>query len=640
MNLTMDLTAQHANYAESNRVFRIFKYGQYVDFETPIHKGSLKIYLISGGITDRELVYGEDYTVPDSFISSCDNDMSSAKMVDPSFDGELISGIQMLFGVEEGTYYTIAASYQRLYPNQLRTQYHHNQPLELTPELLYDVIKSVEQLKVITSRVSDVTSLTTDESILLEMDAAKINSNNYIADEAHLLNVPNGRFMIHPKGGAFYFDSLVVKHPATNEVLKLNKDYFIVGMNEGKTKLTSHTSPVYDFILIVSPIVDTVEISYHAFGGDPTLDNYRSILKNMNNIVQYLNDAKTITEDNLGTTNILTSLYERLDNVEAKLRRLEGTPAYGDITDGKCIIMKLFADTPGLHWYTIASLYTVAGQDMTPCIADTFIFRLQSQISHFQFQAAVSVDLSNNEGDRFNVNVISENYPRGYIPFKDYSGIEKIIRPQLRVVWTEGDSISGAYLQLGFELTGMLEETISIEDMSGHESCWKLIDEVATVTTPLDDNFQLPSGALWASLLDTSRQETMLVPFNKGHLVWAGLHPLNYPTDGWQYFEVENHMLPAGTNIKKFTRLRLDIEEHAGLQFPVDILFNSGIDHLKGHATFTHQDKPAYVNAEIYYIEDALNPTAPKKVGIRLNYDITAGIESNQLHLRDLVVFL
>ena len=592
----MDLTGSLDTYKETDRVFRIFKYGQYVDFEATIFKNSLKVYLISGGLTTL-LTIDNDFIIPDQFISSCDNDMSRAKLLDPEFDKDLISGIQMIKGVNTGTY-TIAVSYQRLYPNQVRTAYFHNEPLDLTPELMLDVVKSIEHLKVLTHDVADVTSVTSSESFLLELDPDKSNPNNYITAETHRVDVINKRFIIQPKGGSFYKDSVTVFHPDSNTTLVEGTDYFIIGMDEDKTKATSHTSPVYNFILVTAQIAGIVEISYHAFGGDPTIDNYRELLKNYNNIVLYLNESKTITEDTMGATSIMTSLFERIESLERNMRRLQGTPAYGDITSGKCILMKLFSDRPGLHWYNIASLYTTNGTNMQPCKADTFMFRLQSQISHFQFTVAVSVDLTNTSGDRFNVNVISENYPRGYVPFVDYGNIDKIIRPQLRVVWNEDDSITGAYLQLGFTLTNMLEETISIEDLSGHESCWKLVEEVATVTQPSDSNFLLPDA-----------------------------------TSVWSTSIVDELLLDQVTDISKFTRIRLDIEEFEGFQFPVDIVFNSRSGSLKGHSTFTHGNEPVYVNAEIYRNDDG-------DIKFRLNWDVVAGIQSNELILRDVVVYL
>ena len=221
-----------------------------------------------------------------------------------------------------------------------------------------------------------------------------------------------------------------------------------------------------------------------------------------------------------------------------------------------------------------------------------------------------------------------------YTPFTDYGSIDKIIRPQLRVVWDDQDTASGAYLQLGFELTNMMEETLAIMDLSGQDSCWKLVDEVSTVTTPKDSDFLLPDGtSTWSTSLSKSLQESMLVPFHQGHLIWAGTQAMNRPNDGWQYFQISDDLLiDSSVDITRIKRLRVDVEEVNGLQFPVDINFNAGTDHLKGHAAFTHQEQPVYINAEIYYEDN--------KPVCRLNYDVIAGTESNELDIRDLVIFL
>ena len=631
-NLNMDLSGSLETYRETGKVFRIFKYGQNIDFESTIFKDTLDVRIISGGITET-LVYGTDYIVPDIFKNNCENDGSRARFQDPTFDRELISGIQIIRGYTVD--YTICVSYQRLYPNTIRTAYFHNEPLNLTPEMVLDILKSIEQLKVLTNKVTEVTSVSESDSILLELDTSETNPNNIVTEEPHRIDVVNGRFMVQPKGGSFYKDSVSIYHPDSDTTLVLNRDYFIVGMDEAKTKATSSIHPVYNFIMITKQITGKILINYHAFGGDPTLDNYKELLTHYNNLVNYINDAKTVTEESLGSTSVMTSLFERVETLEKEMRRLQGSPAYGDITSGKCTLMKLFSDTAGLHWYTIAKLYDSQGTNMTACSADTFVFRLQTQLSHIQFTVAVSVDLSNKGTDRFNVNVISENYPRGYVPFLDYGEIANIIRPQLRLVWNEQDQLSGAYLQLGFTLTNMLEETIAIEDLSGHESCWKLVDEVASVTLPQDNLFMLPDGvSTWSTSLTKSQVETMLVPFKNGHIIWAGSKSMNRPVNGWQYFDITNELLlDADTDITKFSKLRLDIEEMDGFQFPIDIVFNSRSGMLKGHSSFTHQDQPAYVNAEISKLTDGT-------IRVRLNYDITAGTASNELLLRDLVVFL
>ena len=634
-NLNMDLTGGTLpNYKVKNRVFSVFRMEQFIDFGTPVYADSIQVYLISDGRT-IPLVLDDDYMVPDEAILECDNDMSSARLQRPDFNHKLTSGITMLRGVDANADYRIAVSYQRLYPNQIQTAQIHGTEVNVTPELLVEVLTSIEQLKILTNQVTDTSSLNTDGNLLLEMDVDKTNENNYIEDEAHLVNTSGGRYVIRPKGGDFYRDSVTVKHPGSGSTLIEGEDYEIVGISEAHTKITSYPGEVCQFIIIKTAISDTVTVSYHAFGGEPTLDNYEELLANLNNLTQFLNASGTLTSSSLGNTDVIQSLINRITSLEADMRRLQGTPAYGDITSGKCILMKIFSEQPGMHWYTIATLYNTEGSNMEPCVADTFNFRLQTQLSHFQCQVAVAVDTNNNSGDCLNVNVISENYPRGYIPFEDYSSIDKIIQPQIRAVWKRQDTVSGIALQLGFELKGMVEETVAIEDMSGHESCWKLVEEKAEVTLPQDDNFLLPDGlSTWSTSLANSYQESMLIPFKKGHLIWAGNQPMNRPTDGWLYFELDkdNLLLNPDTDIRRFSRLRLDIEEKDGLQFPIDVLFNSGTNYLKGHASFTHQNDPVYVNAE-------LSKTEKDGIHLRLNWEVVAGISSNELDLKDLVIY-
>lgn len=628
-NITLDTTGSLENYAETGKVFKIVKTNQYINFQTPVFLDTLKVILISKGLNE-ELVLNTDYDVPDEFIHNCDNDLSRAKIIASDFNRTLTSGIRMIRGLDNDSGYTVAISYQRLYPSQLRTAYYQGKTFNVTPELMYDLVQTVEQLKIQTSTVADASSLTT-KSVVYELDESESKTANLVKDEEHYVDVSAGRFVIHPKGGSFYDGSVVVAYNGTK--LEEGTDYVIRGMNVAKTKATSSTHAVMDFIILKSMIVGMVNISYHAYGGDPTIDNYRDLILSINNVINYLNNTNNLTSENLGATDVITAIFERCDKLEQKMRRLEGTPNYGDITDGKVINMKLTSPETGLHWFTIAKLYKTLGTNVTPCTADTFTFRIQTKETHIQFKAAVSVDLNNNEGDRLNVDVINENYPRGYVPFQDYSEIEKIMRPQIRVVWVNDNAYSGAYLQLGLDLTNVNVETISIEDMSGHESSWLLVDEVAEVTTPQDSDMIMPDGtSVWSDSLSTSFSESQLIPFRKGHLIWAGSQPLNRPNDGWTTFAVSDELfLEQTTNIRKFTKLRLDLEEQDGLQYPIDIPFNSGTEHLKGHASFTYQNEPVYINAEIYRENG--------KITVRINSEVLAGIESNELDVKDMVIY-
>lgn len=631
MNTQMDLTGKHPNHRVENKVVHVFRMDQTIDLDTPVFADSIKVVLLSGGV-NVTLEKDKDYYIPETLITSCDNDMSRAKLLDKSFNEVLCRGFIMRMAVDDAGY-SIAITYQRLYPIQYKGIYHHGEPLVITPDVIYSLIQDVEQLVLLNSRVTEVGDLTEDKGKYLPIDVDKTNPNNFIEDEVCVVNVLDNRAIILPTCGSFYLDSVIVKHPATNSVLEKDKDYLIIGMDEARTKATSHTSPVYQFIAITAPIVGEVHISYHAFGGMPTVDNYRDLLDNINNVISYLNNANTLTAESLGNTPLMIALFERMSKLEESMRRLEGKPSYGDITSGKSIYMKLFTDKPGLHWYTIASLYKVnGGRDIST--ADTMNFRLQTKQSHIQVQCAVAVDLHNEHGTKMNVSTVSENYPRGYVPFVDYSKQDRIIRPQLRVVWANDGELSGAYLQLGFELKGMAEEGICIEDMSGHESCWKLVDETVEVTQPDDNNFILPNGkSVWSKLSATCHQESMLIPYKDGHLIWSGEIQMNRPNEGWQQVHLHDAdlMVDKNTDITRFQKLRLDIAEEGGMQFPIDIHFNSGYSPLKGHGTFTYMDRPVYVNVTMFRENDELECI--------INFDVTAGSDNNKLTIRDLVIY-
>ena len=627
-SITLDLTGSNQNYYQPGRVFRIFKYEQRIDFETVVYADSLKVYRLSTA-TPTEMVLGEDYIIPDD--ANCDNDTSRAKLIDTSFDRQLISAIVIIQAPDAGVY-DIEVSYQQLYPSQVRTAYFHSTEFNWTDDLAYEVVKTLEELKILSSKVSSVSTLTEGSGLLLELDPSYSNHNNHIEHEVHYVDVSGGRYMLHPKGGSFYRDSVTVYHPASGLTLVEGKDYAIVGMDEAKTKYTSSKVPVYNFILFMTIMTGYVEVTYHAYGGDPTLDNYTELLANINNIVRYLNEAKFVSNTSLGSTDAMGVVYERLDKLEAGMRRLnQERPYYGDMTSGKYTQMKIYTDQAGLHWYTIASLYTT-GENTLPCICDTFTFRLQTSLSHIQFTCACAVDLSNTEGNRLNVSILSENYPKGFIPYKDYSNIDTIIRPQIRLVWANSETPSGAYLQLGFELKTIAEETIGIEDISGHESCWKLVEEISAATTPHDNNFLLPNEVtVWNSSLLTSLQESQLVPFKQGHLAWSGYHPMN-EAPGWSYLQCNDHYLDPCTDITRITKLRVDIEELDGHCFAVDIPFTRA-DTLKGHAVFTHADEPAYINAEI--VKDGTDIT----ISLNFNVIATQNNTTNRIYIRDLIVY-
>ncbi len=628
-HLTMDLTGEHPRYKITDRTYVIFRVGQIVDLEAVAYTKSLYVFLagpISGHLV--ELKKGTDWQ-PNTLAY---NDMSRAKMVDSRFSEDLITSITMMRPLPDTGSYQIIISFQSLYPNQLRTALHHNEPFEFTPDLALSMVKQVERLTDITSRSVEVTT-TPVKAILFDIDPGKEKTSNYVVDERHVLDVPNGTCFIQPLAGSFFKDSIVIKHPASGRTFVEGVDYAIVGMNEENTKLATHTSPVYNYIVIKQPIIDAVLVTYHAFGGQPTLLNYRELKDDVTSINAYLNDVNFVSEGNLGSAPLIVDIANSVNALEENMRILQGRPSYGDMTHGKTTLMKISAPDSKLHWYTIASLSDVLGG--SPCTGDTMGFRLQTQLTHIQMHVMVSADITNPYGDYFNVDIVSENYPKGYIPYTDYTDIDAIIRPQFRIVWNnDGETLSGVFLQLGFELKGVTEETLAISDISGAESCWKLVDNSPNTTYPSDNAFALPNPACyWEKSNPKSRQVSMLVPYKGGHIAWAGAKVLNRPIQGWINYTLTNHHLPDGLNLKKIRRATLGLEERDGYPFSITIPFAEGSDHLFGHGAFTYNNQPAYINLEIYNDPDT-------GLTIKVNAEISAGTEAIELDLRHIIIYL
>jgi len=159
-----------------------------------------------------------------------------------------------------------------------------------------------------------------------------------------------------------------------------------------------------------------------------------------------------------------------------------GLPTYGDVSTGTALLKKVSAVDTSLHWWSIATLYQVDGSnDFVK--ADVFKFRLTSIHTKLMFECVVSVDVDNMA--RTQVKCLNSNIPENTIDMAS---------PMLRILYSnQGSTYEGMTLQIGMKLQA-LQETFDIEDMSGRESCWKLIPFDANSTPPEDTAVLLPPG--------------------------------------------------------------------------------------------------------------------------------------------------
>lgn len=591
-----DLTGTHPLHEVKDDIFTIFRPNQRIYFHTPVFFDSIKIKVVGSPLGEALLPSEFTFEEVDKDLDT----LSRIKVYDSSFDKNLVNSIVITKVPPVGTEYQIAVSYNRLYPNRIRTATYNQDTLEFTAELAISMLEEIDNLRLQTSRTKDISTVTSHEVGSLELDISKTNINNYVTDERHEIDVPSGVYTIYPIYGSFYNDDTVKVQFITGSLTDLvkDKDYKIVGMDVPKTRVTTSTAPVYNYIVIIKPMVGTVKISYHAFGGEPTIKDYKNVNLQLKYMTEYLNGAKFLTESNLNNTATITAITERLLQMEEQMRVfLNGKASYGDKTSGISRLYKITAADSDIHWWTIASLYKVEGSDDI-ITADRMHFRVSTLYSKFLFDVYVSINLNNPVGERLKINVISENYPRGYVPFLDYTGVDNLIQPQFRAIWNESTSTkSGVLLQIGLPLKQILTESVGVEDLSGSECCWKLVNKSDNAFPPMDNVIELPAKTIsgdpifvWDASNPNSSQESTLLPFSEGHLIWAGVRCLNRP-GGWNHFNIP-HFLDKTIDYTRVKKIRLELSERGSYTFPVDVTVMKNNTTLTGTTTTNYYKEP------------------------------------------------
>ena len=638
--LTPDLTGTLDNYKIINDKRYIISPNQIVEFYDTVFLDSIEIVL--EGTISVPLVKGYDWEAYDVDY----NAIGAMMLASPSFDKTLVKSIRMI--KPHNSNYKINMSYQKLYPVTSSVALEQTPAkIELTPELIYDLLESVKRHEALLAPIQDIHAINATQAKLLEPDPNKEDPNNFIEEEIFSVNVPGNVAVIHPKYGSFFKDSLTLKYTVTNIPLVEGEDYEVYGLDHAKTKNTSNVTGVYKYILITKAYVGDISISYHAYGGDPSVEDLRTHDQTINNIIYYLTDSNFLNTETLSSAPIISKITNKLNALEEKMRRmsLDGAASYGDVSSGKTLLKKISSEDTELHWYTIASLYKVAGSN-TIYTSDVLKINVQTLMSKFSFVAYVNVDL-NNETNKLEVTVPSSLYPRGYVPYVDYSKVGEIVRPQFRIIYNESTKeTSGIYLQIGLRLINTSHETLCIEDVSGKESCWKLIDDpVNTVNGgDEDDNILLPSeNHRWKIGVTDSVASTYLIPLTEGHLTWSGSEQLNRP-GGSKEISLEGHLLEDNIDISRIKKVRLNLLEETGTttnpngevistgnRFPVDINFASGNEDLYGNTAFVYNNDHAYINMSIVKVNG--------EIVMRLNANIRAGLSSNVLMLRDVVIY-
>lgn len=625
MYYTPDLTGTAPGCFTDNDIYMVHANQQRIEFSIPVYLTSIKVTKL--GTINQVLSPEVDWIVRNEDVDH--TSMARMMVYDNTFDKVLVKAITIM--KPYSAMYQINIEQQRLFPIDIKQSLLNGRRLEVTPDLIGNLLETVEYLTMITRPVTDIHSDEENNPRLYALDPHKENPRNVVTDETHEVNVLENHNIIRPVAGSFFRDTVTVRIKDNPDVLKEGIDYHIIGVDLAKTRISTVTAGVYNFILMVREYVGMLEIGYHAYGGDATLYDIEALSKKVNNVLDYLNDSSFLTASSVGRAPIIISLSTKIQELEEEMRKLyDIRPSYGDVTSGSSALLRISSTDADLHWYSIASLYKFDGSEIV-VTADSMRFRLSSLLTKFIFECIVTVNI-NNPNDPFTISVLSENYPKGFIPFEDYSEVDNIIRPQLRIIYNKNEQQqSGIILQLGIELKGIVEETICIEDLSGKESCWKLIPTTELAIGPQDDVVALPAADhVYDEVNPDSTSIASLVPFKDGYIVYAGALPLNRPTGGFKQFELA-HMLPANVDIRRITKCRLELQEFDGVLFPIDIAIIPGAEDTTGLGYFMYNGVAATINIRIWRVGDKTNLT--------LVSNVDATTTAVELDLRHVFIF-
>lgn len=504
-----DLSGLNWDYFVSTYQRTIFKYAQKIHFEVPVFLNE-RFKLVKLGVNNEELQLNVHYTAyPDDIH---DDAISVCKNIDAQFDKVLLKSITVLSYVDEA--FKIQASFNQLFADEINyARINQATEIEVTPTLVANMVEQIAYLQqMVIDGSENYTSQSSEVRSVLDEYPNGDNDENLIIDEIHTVNTltAGNKSLIHPIYGAFFRDSVIIKKATDNTEFVEGADYAIIDLDLERTRNTSNHSGVFRNIKILKPFVGDVKVRYRAYGGDIDASSIKSLQSRLQTVESFLSKVTYITPSTLPADLTITGITNKLQELEGQMRLLlqNGLPSYGDVSSGTAVVRKLTAQDTGYHWWNIATLYRVDGS-VDNILADVFKFRLKSMISKMMFECDVVVNAATDSSKRLAVFCNNSNVPADV--FDKYT-------PKLRIIEVSAGGVySGVVLQLGMRLGSTLQETIDIEDMSGRESCWKLVPFTPNGVPPEDTGVLMPNGSSIFTYGDTSAiVNEDVIPFKEG----------------------------------------------------------------------------------------------------------------------------
>ena len=514
-----DVTGTNPDYAQVNIPSYMYQAGQVIGFEnSPIFASSLTMYLTDG--TAAPLIQNVDWVVNPTDIDQ--TAMSRAFLENPGFTGQLIKSFTMMS--TKALDKQIAMSYQEFYLTVPGRTYDDGTPFEVSVDLIKSLVTGLADVRQQVARVSSPVAPNVAAPALLPFDINKTISGNVVTNELITVNTVAGAKVIRFTAGAFFADSVTLVY--NGSPLNPATDYIPIGWSS-LTKQSTNTGGIYQYILLNGSFAGTVTATYHAVGGDVQQSDIRSAYDLLVAIQTFLNDSVFVTSDTVVETPAFRAMNARVTFLENQMRNLLTPPSYTDATAGSSVVRPIITTDSNFHWWTIATLYQVAGSS-TIVMADQFKGRVFFPNAKVSLSFSIDVNLNQTRNP---VTFSTENliFDPLYTLFGDVS-VNAPVYPMLRVVWNQSSAgFSGACLQIGLPLTA-LSDQMDVEDHSSAESCWLLsktgqliIGQTPNPSSPSDNGFLLPDGvSIWSDLSSSSYMVVGVPKYDGGYIVYDG----------------------------------------------------------------------------------------------------------------------
>ena len=538
MSLNVDILGNSPLFLISNLRYRVNKSDESYKLVLPqcAYAESVVVKKIDATGALIELERNIDFIFNDSNRDTMSEDLIRA--TEATFSKQLYGSFYIPVGTFKDAngrsvdYLDLIVSFQSAFPNVLTSaadQESNPSGPTCTPELLKSIINDLIFVKGLVSGETTNYSTSTVLPSPLVTDYSGTLEDNYIQDEAHYVDTVGGKVVVRPSCGSFYaYDTTIVDK--NGRTLVLDTDYTIRGLDTGATRVCEHESGVWRFMVLefTSGYTGHIYISYHAFGGEVSVDNFINIKNQVQDLKDYVDRGSFITPESLGGTPLLQEIQERLRTLERYYRSLQ-LSGFRDMSNTFIATRDASTGANTSHWYRIAYLYKQVNStddttNFTTFTKDSVRLKVRLRNSGIFFDLLV---YANVKTEQLKLTILESDTDNGYALPSNYSGLQKVILPQFRLVWRkDGNYQYGAVLQIKIPVETY--ETIEIENhnkagMGG----WILrgdnngTDNVAAENTRV----VLPDGEhTWESNGAASiyGMATAYPSFKCGTLLWAG----------------------------------------------------------------------------------------------------------------------